>query len=82
MIVVVVKSFQGKIFSSLRDSACEFAAILSGKAPASKTIVVAIIILFERIGQYDGAVSPILCAWRRSAVDSGRLGRWWWTNGQ
>ncbi len=54
------------------------AAILSGKAPASKTIVVAIIILFERIGQYDGAVSPILCAWRQSAVDSGRLGRWWW----
>jgi hypothetical protein len=60
------------------------AAILSGKAPASKTIVVTIIILFERIGQYDGTVSPILCTWRRSAVDSdsGRLGRWWWANGQ
>ncbi len=56
MIVVVVNSFPGKIFSSLRD----IAAILSGKAPASKTIVVVIIILFERIGQYDGAVSPIL----------------------
>ena len=51
-----VNSFAGKIFSSLRD----IAAILSGKAPASKTIVVIIIILFERIGQYDGAVSPIL----------------------
>ncbi len=51
MIVVVVKSFQGKIFSSLRD----IAAILSGKAPARKTIVVVIIILFEWIGQYDGA---------------------------
>ena len=47
------------------------AAILSDKAPASKTIVVVIIILFEGIGQYDGAVSPILCAWRQSAVDSG-----------
>ena len=35
------------------------AAILSGKAPASKTIVVEIINLFERIGQYDGAVSPV-----------------------
>ncbi len=35
--------------------------------------MVAIIILFERIGQYDGAVSPILCAWRRSAVDSGLM---------
>jgi hypothetical protein len=58
------------------------AAILSGKAPSSKTIVAAIIILFKWIGQYDGAVSPILCAWRQSAVDSGRLGRWWWTNGQ
>ncbi len=57
MIVVVVNSFPGKIFSSLRD----IAAILSGKkAPASKTSVVIIIILFERIGQYDGAVSPIL----------------------
>ncbi len=57
MIVVVVNSFPGKIFSSLRD----IAAILSGKAPASKTIVVVIIILFdERIGEYDGAVSPIL----------------------
>ena len=56
MIVVVVKSFQGKIFSSLRD----IAAILSGKAPASKSIVVVIIILFERIGQYDGVASPIL----------------------
>ena len=60
MIVVVVNSFPGKIFSSLRD----IAAILSGKAPARKTIVVVIIILFERIGQYDGAVSPIMCAWR------------------
>jgi hypothetical protein len=36
------------------------AAILSGKAPARKTIVVVIIILFERIGQYDGVASPIL----------------------
>ena len=53
MIVVVVNSFPGKIFSSLRD----IAAILIGKAPASKTIVAVIIILFERIGQYDGAVS-------------------------
>jgi hypothetical protein len=26
--------------------------------------VVVIILLFERIGQYDGAVSPIMCAWR------------------
>jgi hypothetical protein len=26
--------------------------------------VVVIIILFELIGQYDGAASPILCAWR------------------
>ena len=60
VIVVVVKSFQGKIFSSLRD----IAAILSGKAPARKTIVDIIIILFELIGQYDGAASPILCAWR------------------
>jgi len=57
VIVVVIKSFPGKIFSSLRD----IAVILSGKAPASKTIVVVIIILFELIGQYDdGAVSPIL----------------------
>ncbi len=57
MIVVVVKSFlQGKIFSSLRD----IAAILSGKAPARKTVVVVIIILFEPIGQYDGVASPIL----------------------
>ena len=56
MIVVVVKSFQGKIFSSLRD----IAAILRGKAPAKKTIVVVIIILFERIGQYDEVMSPIL----------------------
>jgi hypothetical protein len=39
------------------------AAILSGKAPASKMIVVVIIILFAGISQYDGAVSPILCAW-------------------
>jgi hypothetical protein len=53
VIVVVVNSFPGKIFSSLRD----IAAILIGKAPASKTIVAVIIILFERIGQYDGAVS-------------------------
>jgi hypothetical protein len=56
VIVVVVKSFQGKIFSSLRD----IAAILSDKAPAKKTIVVVIIILFERIGQYNGVASPIL----------------------
>jgi len=56
VIVVVVNSFPGKIFSWLRD----IAAILSGKAPARKTIVVVIIILFEKIGQYDGAVSPIL----------------------
>ncbi len=56
MIVVVVKSFPGKNFSSHRD----IAASLCGKAPASKTSVVVIIILFERIGQYDGAVSPIL----------------------
>ncbi len=60
VIVDVVKSFQRIIFSSLRD----IAVILSSKAPASKTIVVVIIILFERISQYDGAVSPILCAWR------------------
>ncbi len=58
MIVVVVNSFPGKIFSSLRDIAAILS--LSGKAPASKTIVVIIIILFGRIGQYDGAVSPIL----------------------
>ena len=56
MIVVVVNSFPGKIFSSLRD----IAASLNGKAPASKTIVVVIIIIFEWIGQNDGAVSPIL----------------------
>ncbi len=56
VIVVDVNSFPGKFFSSLRD----IAANLSGKAPASKTIVVVIIILFERIGQYDGVVSPIL----------------------
>ena len=56
MIAVVVKSFPGKIFSSLRD----IAASLNGKAPASKTVVVVIIILFDWIGQYDGAVSPIL----------------------
>ncbi len=56
VIVVVVNSFPGKISSSLRD----ITAIFSGKAPASKTIVVVIIILFERIRQYDGAVSPIL----------------------
>jgi hypothetical protein len=56
VIVVVVNFFPGKIFSSLRD----IAAILSGKAQASKTIVVVIIILFEWIGQYDGAVNPIL----------------------
>jgi hypothetical protein len=56
VIVVVVNSFAGKKFSSLRD----IAAILNGKAPASKTIVVTIIILFEQIGQYDGAVSSIL----------------------
>jgi hypothetical protein len=40
--------------------ACGQGVILSGKAPASKTIVAVIIILFEQIGQYDGAVSPIL----------------------
>jgi hypothetical protein len=49
-----------EIFSSLID----IAAILSGKAPASKTIVVVIILVFEQIDQYDGAVSPIMCAWR------------------
>jgi hypothetical protein len=38
----------------------DIAASLNGKAPASKTIVVVVIILFERIGQYDGTVSPIL----------------------
>jgi hypothetical protein len=26
--------------------------------------VVVTILLFERIGQYDGAVSPIMCVWR------------------
>ena len=60
MIVVVVNSFPVEIFSSLID----IAAILSGKAPASKTIVVVIILVFEQIDQYDGAVSPIMCAWR------------------
>jgi len=56
VIVVLVKSFPGKIFISLRD----IAAILSGKAPASKTIVVVINYPFEQIGQYDGAGSPML----------------------
>ena len=80
MIVVSLSSLLKGIYSARSETVLvNIAAILSGKAPASKTIVVAIIILFERIGQYDGAVSPILCAWRRSAVDSGRLGRWWWT---
>jgi len=61
VMVIVDNSFPGKIFSSLRD----IAAILSGKAPSSKTIVVVITILFEQqIGQYDGAVSPILWSWR------------------
>jgi hypothetical protein len=26
--------------------------------------VVVIILVFEQIDQYDGAVSPIMCAWR------------------
>ena len=57
--------FEGKFSARSETVLMNIAAILSDKAPASKTIVVVIIILvFERIGQYDGAVSPILCAWR------------------
>ena len=56
--------FEGKFSARLETVLMNIAAILSDKAPASKTIVVIIIILFEGIGQYDGAVSPILCAWR------------------
>lgn len=56
--------FEGKFSARSETVLMNIAAILSDKAPASKTIVVIIIILFEGIGQYDGAVSPILCAWR------------------
>ena len=58
--------FEGKFSARSETVLMNIAAILSDKAPAtaSKTIVVVIIILFEGIGQYDGAVSPILCAWR------------------
>ena len=56
--------FEGKFSAHSETVLMNIAAILSDKAPASKMIVVVIIILFEGIGQYDGAVSPILCAWR------------------
>ncbi len=63
MIVVVVKSLKGKFSARSETVLVNIAAILSGKAPASKTIVVAIIILFEWIGQYDGAVMNNSIAW-------------------
>jgi hypothetical protein len=56
--------FEGKFSARPETVLMNIAAILSDKAPASKTIVAVIIILFEGIGQYDGAVGPILCAWR------------------
>ena len=63
MIESLSSLFEGKFSARSETVLMNIAAILSDKAP-SKTIVVVIIILFEGIGQYDGAVSPILCAWR------------------
>ena len=60
MIESLSSLFEGKCSACSETVLVNIAAILSGKAPASKKIVVAIIILFEQIGQYDGAVSPIL----------------------
>ena len=50
------------------------AVILSGKAPASKTIVVVIIILFELIGQYDGGESNPVCL--EALAEKGCSGQW------
>ncbi len=66
--------FEGKSARS-ETVLMNIAAILSDKAPASKTIVVVIIILFEGIGQYDGAVSPILCS-LEALAEKGCSGQW------